>query len=80
VTRWQIIQGLYQHFTIVAPESQEFLDKTLAPNLTLDIVKLDDWLKSRDKTYDEDKESMEEYVAREYGQKAVIFVRDAIKG
>jgi hypothetical protein len=43
-----------------------------------DLVKFDDWLRTNVETYDEDKESMGDFIVRRYGPEAATLVKGLI--
>ena len=71
-------QGLHRHFGLGAAV---FVDSFLwqCGIVTVDIVRLDDWLQRRNPDYG-DNESMQEFVRRRYGPAAEAFLARWIKG
>jgi hypothetical protein len=70
--------GLRRHF---GASTVSFVDPALLMGgcVSLDILRLDDWLQAQHPDYT-DGESMAEAIARLYGQAAVAFCKQWIKG
>ena len=71
-------EGLHRHF---GPGAAVFVDPFLwmAGYVTVDVVRLDDWLLKRNPDY-RDGESMREFIRRKHGDRAVQFIEHWITG
>lgn len=71
-------RGLHRHF---GPGAAVFVDPVLwmVGYVTVDVLRLDDWLQQRNPDYQEG-ESMRHFIRRRYGGKAERFVAYWIEG